>query len=119
MNILTNTDAFDLMFFALKGKECRWQDRRPRMVCNDGFTMSVQASSTHYCSPRVQDAEIYENFEIGYPSDPEMLIYDYAENEDDLTQTVYAQVPKSVVIDVILKHGGLNIEKTREWTTIE
>ena len=41
---------------------------RPRIVCADGFTLSVQASNGHYCSPRVDYSEHYETVEVGYPS---------------------------------------------------
>lgn len=39
-----------------------------QVVCNDGFTMSVQASQFHYCSPRVDLAESYDSVEVGFPS---------------------------------------------------
>ena len=82
----------------------------PRMVCNDGFVMSVQASSGHYCNPRVDNAGWYNSVEIGYPSTEEPLIMEYAENEDAPTDTVYGYVPVIVVDAVIEKHGGLKDE---------
>ena len=35
----------------------------PYVVCKDGFTLSVQASYTHYCSPREVGADFYDEFE--------------------------------------------------------
>ena len=35
------------------------------VVCADGFTMSVQASGTHYCESRRRIAKRYRSFEIG------------------------------------------------------
>ena len=81
----------------------------PRIECSDGFTMSVQASSGHYCEPRENyNYNInYNKVEIGYPSEPEELLYKYAERDDDYTATVYGWVPVEVVYDVIMKHGGI------------
>lgn len=39
----------------------------PRILCGDGTTMSVQASSGHYCSPRESEGPWWA-VEIGYPS---------------------------------------------------
>lgn len=84
---------------------------RPRIVCNDGFTMSAQASSGHYCSPRKPQHE-YFSMEIGYPSIEEPLIAEYAEDKDSLTETVYGYVPCNIINEVIEKHGGINEAKT-------
>ena len=42
--------------------------RFEEVVCADGFSMSVQASETHYCSPREDGAEKYTAVEVGYPT---------------------------------------------------
>ena len=78
-----------------------------RIVCKDGFTMSVQANQQAYCTPRITDAETYTEVEIGFPSEREELIMDWAELHDRPTETVYAYVPVSVVTNVIAKHGGI------------
>ncbi len=39
----------------------------PHIVCNDGTTLSVQTSHTHYCTPRT-DHGPYSHVEVGYPS---------------------------------------------------
>jgi len=79
----------------------------PRIVCKDGFDMSVQASGFHYCTPRQDKAWPYKTFEIGFPSRKEQLIKEYAETPGAWTETVYAQVPASVVNAIVAKHGGL------------
>ena len=76
------------------------------IVCEDGFTMSVQASQMNYAYPRT-DSGPYSQVEIGYPSQEEPLLIDWAEDPGDPTGTVYGWVPSSVVWDVILKHGGV------------
>lgn len=84
------------------------QENRPRLLCNDGFSISVQASKFHYCRPRLDGAQDYEAVELGYPSDEDELINDYAE-DDDYTNTVYGYVPIEVVEKLIEKHGGIKI----------
>lgn len=76
------------------------------LTCADGFTMSVQASHFHYCEPR-KDRGPHTKFEVGFPSEVEPLLMDYAENPDDPTQTVYGWVPADIVDQVIAKHGGI------------
>lgn len=77
------------------------------LVCADGFKVSVQASEYHYCSPRESGIDlVYSSFELGFPSEKEDLIMEYAEDADKPTDTVYGFVPADVVYDVIQKHGG-------------
>ena len=85
--------------------------RRPRIICNDGFSMSVQGSEYHYCSPRKNKNEYYE-MEIGFPSKREQLILNYAEQKHKPKKTVYGYVPVNLIDEVIKKHGGIDKEKT-------
>ena len=78
----------------------------PRITCEDGFSMSVQASETHYCTPRFNTGP-WTHVEVGYPSAHETLLMAYAENPDRPTGTVYGYVPLEVVADVVRKHGGI------------
>lgn len=75
------------------------------LVCKDGFTFSVQASASHYCTPR-EDAGPHTHFEVGYPSAVEPALLPYAEDDTKPTETVYAWVPADIIDDIILKHGG-------------
>ena len=77
------------------------------VVCADGFSMSVQASETHYCSPRETGAKKYSAVEVGYPNPPEPLLMHLAEDQDRPTMTVYPFVPAQLVALVIAKHGGM------------
>ena len=90
------------------------QNTRDYVVCADGFTMSVQASENHYCSPRANGAEvIYGRVEIGYPSEREPEFDEYVEDlsqdgkDIDWTGSVYGWVPADIVALVIAKHGGM------------
>ena len=69
--------------------------------------MSVQAGSMLYSTPRfnLRDGE-YTACEIGFPNREEEMIEQYAEDSEDLTETVYAYVPVEVIDEVIKKHGG-------------
>ena len=79
------------------------------IVCQDGFSMSVQAGPGSYCRPRrsLIGTEHYTEVEVGFPSQEESLITQYAEQPDDLTGTVYGWVPSTTVALVCAKHGGV------------
>ena len=86
----------------------------PLVVCKDGFEMSVQCGQTLYSSPR-DVVKRYNEVEIGFPSAPESLIAEYAEDweiegDDDprLCETVYGYVPVKLVNRVLKKHGGID-----------
>ena len=75
---------------------------------NDGFSISIQASSMHYCSPRKNGVQEYDTVELGYPSENEPLIEKYAEDINLLKHTVYLNVPIRIVDELVIKHGGFN-----------
>lgn len=83
------------------------QENRPRLYCNDGYSISVQASGFHYCKPRLNGIHDYESVELGYPSEVDELIKEYAEDDLDYTETVYGYVPIEIVEEIINKHGGI------------
>lgn len=81
----------------------------PKVVCHDGFVMSVQASEFHYCSPRENEGP-YFSVEVGFPSQKDDLLVPYAEiwEEGDpvWSNLVYPYVPVEIVLEVIDNHGG-------------
>ena len=77
------------------------------IVCKDGFTMSVQAHEGAYCHPRIDNAEHYEEAEVGYPSQYESILMPWVENEERPLDTVYGYVPASIISLVCAKHGGI------------
>lgn len=79
---------------------------RPRVLCADGYTVSVQAGKGIYSSPR-DDADTYDTVELGYPSAVDHAFLPYAENPELPLDTVYAQVPVQIVDSVICLHGGI------------
>jgi hypothetical protein len=75
---------------------------------NKDLILSVQASFGHYCSPRDNNGKFYETWEIGFPSKKEDLLMTFIyDGADDPTQTVYSNVPTSVLIELIEKYGGI------------
>ena len=91
-----------------KVNELGFLETRPRIVCKDGFSMSVQAGYYLYSIPRIDmKSGNYEAVEIGFPSEKEELICKYAEDSSDYTETVYPYVPVEIVEQVIEKHNGM------------
>ena len=78
-----------------------------KVVCADGFTMSVQADAGAYCLPRMTGAPVYREVEVGFPNMEEPMLLEWAEEPQRPTDTVYAWVPVQVVTNVIAKHGGM------------
>ena len=77
------------------------------VTCADGFSVSIQASGTHYCQPRSNAVSAYESVELGFPNRPCAFIKDYAEDPENPTGTVYGGVPAHVVRKMIAAHGGI------------
>lgn len=81
----------------------------PVVVCADGFRVSIQAGAALYSIPREDGMYPYSAFELGYPSEEEPLINEYAEyygsDGIDYTDTVYPFVPTELVDEVLRKHG--------------
>ena len=106
-------------YSSLKLKDMMTTSRLPHIVCADGFSMSVQVGYSLYSTPK-KVAKRYSAVEIGYPSEPEELIKEWAEflpfgeedEEPDYTDTVYPYVPVGVVDKVLKKHGGIDLTKT-------
>lgn len=108
---------------------------RERVVCKDGFVISIQASEYHYCEPRISQGYLdnklyfvegwsqqgyiekfipYKSVELGFPSVAEEDILDYAEDPNEPTDTVYGYVPVEIVDKMLEKHGGIDIAATRK-----
>lgn len=88
----------------------------PRIVCADGFEMSVQAHEYSYCTPR-QNEGPHTHMEGGFPSNTpldaelrsfaESLYCCEDESECDFTETVYGFVPREVFEREFELHGGI------------
>lgn len=88
--------------------------RLPRVTCEDGWSVSIQAGACFYSIPRSDLASDYAAFELGYPSERDPLLDEWAEvnwldenAELDYTQSIYPFTPVEVVDKVLEKHGGI------------
>lgn len=92
----------------LVGAGYRIANHLPRIVCSDGFSLSVQAGALLYSTPR-EDAGPWSHVEVGYPSErpePWAEWERYVETPDRPTDTVYGYVPLVLVEALIASHGG-------------
>lgn len=84
----------------------------PRAVCADGFSVSIQASYGHYCTPRQMEClGGYTAVELGYPSRWDAvtcsLLKDYSHDVDAENETVFGYVPVEIVNQLLEAHGGI------------
>jgi len=82
-----------------------------RVVCKDGTSLSVQASRTHYCTPRDDDGP-YIAVEVGFILDADENAVtppdEWREHSDgsSFPNDVYGYVPVELVESFIESHGG-------------
>ena len=78
-----------------------------RIICKDGFSLSVQVGELMYCTPR-SDKGPWNEVEVGFPSEKDDNLLPYAESPNKPENTVYPYVPIELVESVMLKHGGFD-----------
>ena len=44
------------------------QKVRPRVICKDGHSLSIQVGEGYSCSPKENDSDFYESVEVAFPS---------------------------------------------------
>ena len=77
-----------------------YKDVLERIQCADGYTLSVQASKYHCCTPR-DDIGPYTEVEVWYCGEvPELS--EYGDGTDPLDY-----VPIELVVQLIDRHGGM------------
>ena len=90
-----------------------WKSLRGRVMCRDGFVMSVQASRTH-TSVSCDDTGPYSAVEVGYPTEVESLLMTYqdAANIVDICEAspLYVCVSARVINEVIQTYGGMRYD---------
>ena len=85
----------------------------PRIMFNDGVSVSIQCHWGAYCDPRPTTGENWSlsqlpnNFEAGFPSTLIDELMPYAEEQEHPTETVYPHVPCNVIEGIIKSHGGI------------
>lgn len=80
-------------------------DHLPSLKASDGFTVSVQASEYHYCTPR-NNAGPYSHVECGFPKELPVAWAEWAETPDT-TSTVFHYIPLIDVAREFARRGGL------------
>ena len=80
---------------------------RHHIFCKDGFCVSVQASNSHFCYPRCTQ-KYHQAFE---------LLCEVSDDDKDLLEshydgTICVYVPSVIVEKLILRHGGIDWNKT-------
>ena len=78
----------------------------PPLVCADGFQISVQASSSHYCTPREAHWPWVE-VECAFPTSDTPELEEYKDGGESDLESVFAYVPTCVVEALIVSHGGV------------
>ena len=92
-----------------------FQEVRPRIICNDGESVSIQAGRLLYSSPREDGSKKYSAIEAGFPSAiPPKSWNEYMEVEESPTKTVYPFMPIEIAQEFIDAHGGIDWEKSLE-----
>jgi len=84
----------------------RYSFPRPAIVCKDGFTVSIQGSSHHYCTPKDENVE-YSHLEIGFPEPFDNWL---AETLNEPVQDVYGYVSCNIIDTLLERHGGIDEE---------
>ena len=87
-----------------------------RLHFNNGGSVSVQASDTHYCEPRDNKGP-YSKVEVGYPTKgtklPQILM-SFQETPDEM---VFPYVPANVVEVMVEMNGGIKSGELPPLTT--
>lgn len=73
------------------------------------FSVSIQASQHHYCTPRGDfHPSNYTHVELGCPSKKVEVWMEFAEDQANPCDTVYGYVPITLVEMVLDKKGGIS-----------
>jgi hypothetical protein len=91
-----------------------YKPNNPRIYFNNGGSVSVQASHTHYCEPR-NDQGPYSEMEVGFPSEgtivPDEIMQHLDGNMDaedfDKHKSVYGYVPISIIKMMVDANDGI------------
>lgn len=79
----------------------------PKIKCQSGLTLSVQADEARYCTPR-RDQGPYTTVEVGYPNREIPELMPYLENgSSDPLQSLYVNVPVELIEQIVDENGGL------------
>jgi purine nucleoside permease len=95
------------------------------VVCANGLSLSLQASSRHYCTPQEADQDLYEDLEVGKVSQRLDALKRYvcptaSESFDrDYATACYPYTPVATLVAVINDAGGLNEATAQHLRALE
>lgn len=87
----------------------------PRVICADGFSISIQVNKGNYCESENGTREFgteWKSVEWGFPSEEIDPVKYNAEDESNTMGTVGGYVKMSVMEELIAEHGGIDLQKT-------
>ena len=86
-------------------------------IADTDYELSIQASENHYCSPRENLQEVYDEVEIGFPNFifSEEFISQYAEEPESPKDTVYGCVPMEYLAKEIYLLLNIGIWGEAKW----
>lgn len=84
----------------------RYLENVPRVECEDGFAVSIQASHTHYCTPRDSTGP-WSEVELGFPSRRTPSLREYRDGPPPDQGNVFGYVPIEAVAKLLIRHGGI------------
>lgn len=91
-------------------KQVAFGEKRPAIICTDGYSVSVQASSNHASSPRVDGLTEYDEYEVYGITEAQIeQLADWVQKPYE-EHPIYEFVPKEEIKQLILEHGGLDKE---------
>jgi hypothetical protein len=103
-----------------------YKPNNPRIYFNNGGSVSVQASHTHYCEPR-NDQGPYSEMEVGFPSEgtivPDEIMQYLDGNMDaedfDKHKSVYGYVPISIIKMMVDANDGIKTGELPPMVEVE
>lgn len=96
----------------------KFMGRLPKIICLDGFCVSVQVGDSLYCTPRDNKGP-WTSVECGYPSESVPAWLDYATDPDEPCTSIYPYVPIELVVDEINRRNGFrNIRMMRRRSVV-
>jgi len=85
-----------------------------RYYFNNGGSISIQGSSSHYCEPR-EDGAVYNQLELGFPTEDVKLPKSFLKYQEvpgeDPTKSVFGYVPVDVILRLEKMNGGFRSEQ--------
>ena len=97
--------------------------RCPQLVCKDGFTVQIQAGQFMYSTPNEVidfNEEKYDRVEVGYPSEEEPVLLEFAENRhvSAVGRDHEGKLVRGMgTLKRFLEHHG-HLHRQHDWNTV-